>query len=334
MSGRKKHRRHRYNTRGFNSESEDSIDAVDAMPRETPAGADGGTPSPNPTTADLMKAITTLQETVEAKLANISTTMTAVQASLSTVTGKVRDIEVAVTRHDDELQTQDAVCKSLQANYDELRKKVLQLESYSRRQNIRITSVSEAEGKNNPSEFVSNLIPLLLGAEHFPDGVLIDVAHRVGPKPAKGGYPRALIAKVHYLHVKTLITKLASQKAPLQYNNARVSIFPDIPTEVFQQRKKFYDVRGRCRAARLQSGFVGTRQTCLRITHNGETRYFDEPESAGRFLDARLDAVVQGDVVDDGGLMENDNGGEEDNGGVEDGGIEVNGSAVDNSAAT
>ena len=100
-----------------------------------------------------------------------------------------------------------------------------------------------------------------------------------------------MIARIHYLDVKQLIVKLAAQKAPLIYNGVRVSIHPDIPSELFQQRKKFFEVRGRCKTAGLQSSFVGTRQTRLCISRNGSTRYFDSPEEANAFLDAAGDSV-------------------------------------------
>ena len=308
MSGKsKKTHQHKYNTRENVPvvDNEDFSDAAksaavdDAMPLGKQGG--GAAAASQPSTADLMKAITTLQgsiTSVESKLTNLSNQMTTMQVTLTTVTDKVRDIEDAVTRHDGEIQAQGTTCKSLQAKYDDLHKKLLQMETISRRLNIRITSISEAEAKTNTAEFVANLIPQLLGPENFPDGVLVDIAHRVGP--AQDGRDRAIIAKIHYLHEKNLITKLASQKAPLDYNGGRVSIFPDIPTEIFQQRKKFYAVRGRCRTAGLLSGFVGTRQTRLRITRGGTTRYFDTPQAAGRFLDRIAAAVTEGNDEDNG----------------------------------
>ena len=275
-------------------------------------GASGAAANNNPTTADLMNAIAALQKTVDNKLTTISSAVHSMQATLSTVTGKVRDIEEAVSRHDDQLATQEALCKSLQESYDELRKKLLQDEFRSRRQNIRITGIVEGEEGNKPADFVSTLIPKLLGDEDFPTPVLVDIAHRVGPKPTDG-YNRPIIAKIHYLREKMLITKLAAQKSPLEYNRRRVSFFPDQPKEVYQQKKKFNDVRKRCKDAGGQSGFVGSIQTRLRVTIDGATRYFDGPDAAKRFLDGRRPrrvGVDGGAGVDDGGGADVDGGGD------------------------
>ena len=294
------HLRHRTRENNDNDgeEASHSTTASASMLSEELTTTTEGSAANNPSTADLMKAIVTLQQTVDTRLTTISATMNSMQASLSTVSGKVREIEEAVSRHDDQLVAQEAICKTLQEGYNEMRKKLLQAEFRSRRQNIRVAGVCEGVEGNNASEFVSSLIPKLLGAEHFPAKVLVDIAHRVGPKSDTGNYTRAIIAKIHYLQEKTLITRLAAQKSPLQYNGARVSIFPDQPTEVYQQRKKFQDVRKRCRDAGIQSGFVGTSQIRLRVTIDGATRYFDGPEAAGRFLDGRP-VAVSGDVDDD-----------------------------------
>lgn len=254
----------------------------------------------NPTNADLLAAIVRLQGSLESKITVVSNNLGSVQSTLSSVVDKVRDIEEAVSGHEARLAAQDAKIKALQAGYDDIRKTMLANELRSRRFNVRLGPVTEGHEKQDATGFVSRLIPSLLGSENFPDGVRVDIAHRVGPKPDRGGRTRSIIARIHYLDVKQLIVKLAAQKAPLSYNGMKVSIFPDLPTEVFQQRKKFYDVRGRCKTAGLQSGFVGTRQTRLRITRDGDTRYFDTPEAADAFLDAARD------TEDGGGARDND----------------------------
>lgn len=241
----------------------------------------------NPSTADLMKAISALQKTVESKFTTISATMSSLQTTLSTMSGKVRDIEVAVTTHADRLESLEALCKTLQDGYNYQRKKVLDLESRSRRQNIRITGIPEGAEKGNPSEFVSALIPTLFGSDQFPDKVLVDIAHRIGPRPAQAGSPCSLIAKLHYMHTRVRVTKLATQKSPLHCEGVRVSIFPDLPTEVFLERKKYGGVRQRCRTAGFQSGFL---HPCrFRTTaDDGVTRFFPSPGEASQFLDQKL----------------------------------------------
>ncbi len=68
----------------------------------------------NPSTADLMRAITSLSKNVKTKFTAISDTMGAMQATLATVTGQVRDMEEVVNEHDDKLTSLENLCKNLQ----------------------------------------------------------------------------------------------------------------------------------------------------------------------------------------------------------------------------
>ncbi|CAB1346749.1 unnamed protein product [Coregonus sp. 'balchen'] len=63
------------------------------------------------------------------------------------------------------------------------------LESHSRCPNIRIFGIQEDTEKGNPTEFVLELIPSLLGSEHFKTPILIHHVHRSqATMPAKGAH--------------------------------------------------------------------------------------------------------------------------------------------------
>ncbi|CAI5657839.1 unnamed protein product [Oreochromis niloticus] len=244
-------------------------------------------PPANPTPADIMSAIARLETSVDSKLTAISTTMNAMEATLSTVTGRIHDIEEAVNGHDERIAILEALCDSLQKGYDLHHKKLDDLESRSRRQNIRILGVAEGTEKGNPLDFASELIPKLLGSENFTGRVVVDRVHRaLGPKPADGDRPRPFIVRLHYYQTRERILRLAAQKAPLQYNGAKVFIFPDLTAEVLARRKKFEEVRKRCRAANLCYGFIHPAR--FWVTLDGVTQTFDKPEAAKRFLDQKL----------------------------------------------
>ncbi|CAI5678313.1 unnamed protein product [Oreochromis niloticus] len=241
----------------------------------------------NPTSADIMSATARLETSVDSKLTAISTMMNAMEATLSTVTGRIHDIEEAVNGHDERISVLEALCDSLQKGYDLHHKKLDDLESRSRRQNIRILGVAEGTEKGNPLDFASELIPKLLGSENFTGRVVVDRAHRaLGPKPTDGDRPRPFIVRLHYYQTCERILRLAAQKAPLQYNGVKVFIFPDLTTEVLARCKKFEEVRKRCRAANLRYGFIHPAR--FRVTLDGVTQTFDKPEVAKKFLDQKL----------------------------------------------
>lgn len=131
--------------------------------------------------------------------------------------------------------------EALEAKYEDLTRyanqlqtKVLDLEARSRRHNIKIVGIKEGSEKGGPTDFVSRLIPELLGKQHFPHSVKVDRAHRsLQPKPAAGDRPRTIM--------KEMILRL-SRTQPMEYNGNKVLIFPDYTNEVMSQRRAFRDV--------------------------------------------------------------------------------------------
>ncbi|KAL7879887.1 hypothetical protein SRHO_G00021410 [Serrasalmus rhombeus] len=67
----------------------------------------------------------------------------------------------------------------------------------------------------------------LLGATHFAEPLIIDLAHRVlQPKPPEGAKPSTIIARVHFYTEKKRILRLRVGRN-LDYNGHKVYIFPD-----------------------------------------------------------------------------------------------------------
>ncbi|XP_036956149.1 uncharacterized protein LOC119020713 [Acanthopagrus latus] len=71
------------------------------------------------------------------------------------------------------------------------------LEARSRRQNIRVVGIKEKMENGRPMEFISQVLPKLLGEEHFNLPIEVDQAHR-SLAPAKDSKARAIIARIHY----------------------------------------------------------------------------------------------------------------------------------------
>lgn len=206
---------------------------------------DGTHPDANRSPADLMQAIANLQSSVNNKFTVISTKITAVQTTLSSTLGKINDIEESVNDHEGRIAELELLYfASLQKGQDLHHKKLDQLESFLRRQNIRILGVKEGAEKGRTLDFVSELIPKLLGDDKFTDKVIVDRAHRApGPKPAEGGRPQPFIVRLHYYQTRERIVKLAAQMGPIQHEGAKVFIFPDLSPDVVERRKEFDKVR-------------------------------------------------------------------------------------------
>ena len=106
--------------------------------------------------------------------------------------------------------------------------------------------IKEGAEKDSPTDFVSKLIPELLGQDNFSKPVNIDRGHHsLRPKLQPNERPRVIIAKVHNDRDVFNMLRLSRQHAPPRYHGERVSIFPDYTAEVTSQRQAFNSVRKR-----------------------------------------------------------------------------------------
>ncbi len=156
---------------------------------------------------------------------------------------RVANQELATNDFEAGIQKLETKYSELSKQNSQLRAKVLDLEARSRRHNIKIVGIQEGEEESKPTEFISRLIPQLLGEEHFPHPVKVDRAHRsLQPKPAASEKPCTILARIHHFQEKELILR-RGRLQPLEYKGKRVLIFPDYTSEVMSQRNAFRDVK-------------------------------------------------------------------------------------------
>ncbi|XP_042256128.1 uncharacterized protein LOC121888570 [Thunnus maccoyii] len=65
--------------------------------------------------------------------------------------------------------------------------------------------------------------------------------------------PRVMIARIHSIRLKELITRLARHQYPLSYKGKWIHIFPHLPAELMKQHQLFRDVRKNLKEAGLQT---------------------------------------------------------------------------------
>ncbi len=125
----------------------------------------------NPSTTDIMAAISKLHENVDAKFNNIATSMQALHNLQTSRT--VCLVEEVVNMHEERIVDLENKCTLLQAKVDKQQRLLEDLESCSRCQNIGILSIPEGSEKGKPSEFVVGLILTWQGMEHFDLPVVV-----------------------------------------------------------------------------------------------------------------------------------------------------------------
>ncbi|CAK6969637.1 hypothetical protein NHX12_031341 [Scomber scombrus] len=149
----------------------------------------------------------------------LHTTVSSLQSANSQNTKRIDDLEQSATEWSSTVMTLETTVKRLQSEVCGLTEKCLDLESRSRRQNIRLIGIEEGKEENNPRQFCAAALKEILDLEDTPR---LDRGHRsLAPKPRDGERPRPFIIRVHHGDVKDRILRISSQKKQLFYKEKR-----------------------------------------------------------------------------------------------------------------
>lgn len=235
-----------------------------------------------PSPRAILSAIRKVDCSMNTRFNDLEASLSGVKSTLAANTSRIVDLEEASTDYERRISHLEQLCSNLSQENTSLKSKVTDLEARSRRQNIKIAGLPENVEKGNPTQFVSGLLPSLLGEANFPRGVKVDRAHRIGP--VVSNRPRVMIARIHHDAVKTEILRLARNQSPLSFDGGRISIFPDFPAEVSSQRKQFDGAREKLRAKGIKYGLLYPAR--LIFTHEKTKKIFSSPQEAESYIDS------------------------------------------------
>lgn len=231
------------------------------------------------------KLLLAIQETkddltkhIDKKTADIQTTLTKIESSLSTLAEQVEEIQTRVSTNEDNIKdARDRVGEM--EKLINLKDKTDDLENRSRRSNIRIINVPEqAEGRDAVG-FLEKFIPEMLGKDNFTSPVTLKRAHRIGKKLDR---PRPIIAKFLNFRDKEKTLRLARSKGELTYENKRITFYPDYSADLQRRRDEFRDVKRILREKGVEYALIYPAQ--LRIKYLETVKFFSTPAEVQRFL--------------------------------------------------
>lgn len=198
---------------------------------------------------------------------------------------RIVSLEDSTESSDQRFRELEVRCAALAERTDKLLAKTSDLESRSRRNNIRIIGLPESIEGPRPTVFFAELLVELLGSETLQSPPELDRAHRgLTMKPQPGQRPRPVIARVHRYQVKDLIIREArKRRGKLQYRGTPVQIYEDYAPEVVEERAKYRSVMAElynlgCRPALL---FPARLQVTLA---DGAKKRFSSPEDAATYV--------------------------------------------------
>lgn len=213
--------------------------------------------------------LSTLISQNEQRFAEVEERVSTAEDTIETLQTKVTGLETKLQKNDTDLETK----------LKKMSDKLMDLESRSRRDNLKIINLKEGIEGTDPKGFLESMLPSLLSLQTTKGTVKIDRAHRVG-KP--GDKPRAMILKLHNSDDKDRIMRVVKTKKPLVLDGVKLSIFPDLPPAIREQRQTFNEV---CEALinkkiRFRMKYPAT----LCFTHGDKEHSFETPDKAQAFL--------------------------------------------------
>ena len=134
--------------------------------------------------------------------------MEKMQSTLVDHRQRITSLETSAESDDQRIRTLETRLEALADSNNKLLAKTSDLESRSRRNNIRIIGLPESIEGPTPTRFFSKLLVELLGEEILESPPELDRTHRVlTAKPQPGSRPRPVIIRVHRYQIKDLIVR-------------------------------------------------------------------------------------------------------------------------------
>ncbi len=225
-------------------------------------------------TAEIRGEIPLVREEMHNKFSSL-------KEDLKSQSERLTSLETYTSEWTTSLHSLEPTVASLQKEITSLQAKCLDLESRSRRLNLRLVGIPEGLEGPQPAKFVAKAL-----AEIFdlPEPPLLARAHRtLAPKPAKGSRPRAFVICFHRYNVTEDIWRKASQGGELKFRDKTVFVFLDFPPEIAKKRAAYYEVKRLLRSMPdVNNGLKGL--TGFRITKDGTEHTFDTPTAAMAFV--------------------------------------------------
>ena len=225
-----------------------------------------------------------LRSEISSVRAELASATNALRATADSHATRLADLENTATFCGDSVRYLQTTVIDLDQAVSSPRAKCEDLESRSRRNNVRVVGLREDfEG----SQAATSLAKWLHETLHLDSLPVIDRAHKsLRPKLKSGEAPRPIIIRLHYYGDRVaIIQKARALGDALQHEGRRVHIFPDLTATHMKKREAFTGVkRLMCgNAAFKDYGYFQPGH--LRITLlNGERHRFEDPAAAKCFV--------------------------------------------------
>lgn len=220
--------------------------------------------------------LTTLKHELDQKLTRVETSLQVHGQAISEAEERISDMETcsAVTKE---------VLLSVLKEQRRLQEKVTDLESRSRRNNIRLYGIPEGSEGDSMTTFVEKLLTSELT---LPDGMnlLIQRAHRaLTQRPGPEAKPRSIVINFLRFDVKETVLKLAWKKK-INFNNKQIFFDHDYANGVMEKRRAYGGIK---KALKEKGIRFQTPLTRIRVHWSSGPQTYESAHQAAQELRAR-----------------------------------------------
>lgn len=252
---------------------------LEQTPAAVPADAEQVINMDNPSTKDLMLAITSFKQDFNTKTDGVLTEIRIVQTDIKECRGRIMEAEMRISTAEDEMQTLKETIENLESKTKHLTNKVEDLEGRSRRNNLRVLGIPEKVEGNDTCSFMEKWIADIL--KITPP--VLERAHRITASQSSTKYPRTIIIKCLNYKDRENILKAARIQKEVTYQNNKIRFLPDLPTEVYKQQRSYDGVRKRLRELGLDKHRV-IYPARLLLTNDDRTVVFNTPADVNKYI--------------------------------------------------
>ncbi|KAJ1189349.1 hypothetical protein NDU88_006097 [Pleurodeles waltl] len=161
------------------------------------------------------------------------------------------------------------------------------LESRSRRNNLRIVGIAESTSIANMENFIKSLLIQLLGRDTFSAFFVVERAHRSLPaRPLPGAPPRPVIARLLNYRDRDAALRRARELKTLRYECMTLSLYSDFILQVQEVRKQFLPAKKQLRELQLDYRMLYPAK--LRVDVDGSTIFFTDHKKLEQFVSRKL----------------------------------------------
>uniref|UniRef100_A0A3Q0S3D6 L1 transposable element RRM domain-containing protein n=1 Tax=Amphilophus citrinellus TaxID=61819 RepID=A0A3Q0S3D6_AMPCI len=213
----------------------------------TEAVADGREPKDNMEVlltelTQLRKEHTDASNNTKAALSRVELSLKDVLERTTKLEQQITDTNQRVSDTEDQLLRHDRVLRYMLQRKAKLSAKCEDLESRTRRNNLRIYGIPEGEEKNDMISFIIDMMRASLKLPQDMD-LCVERAHRsLNMKPKDSAPPRSIIVRFSNYRVKEKIIQMAWNRRDVAYHGRKIYFDQDYTANIQKKRKQVREV--------------------------------------------------------------------------------------------